>query len=209
MADDHNNPTAGTDSTEPAAPPPSPPGERTFTQAELNAFLARQKRELLADAGDIAELRDKARRLDELEQRSKTELEREREAREQAEQETARVRQLAERQLVQAAVLAEATRQKAIKPEHLHRLIDTTEVTIGDDGHVTGAEDAVRAFLDANPEYVGRPAPPAGSADQGARTPSGVGQLTRDDLARMTPAEIVEAKAEGRLVAVLAGGTNP
>lgn len=214
MADEPTNPTPGTDPTpEPSAgapaPSPSPGGERTFTQAELNAFLARQKREILADAGDVAELRDKARRLDELEAQSKTELEREREAREKAEQEAARVKQIAEQRLVEAAVLAEAARQKAIRPEHLHRLIDTDSVTIGDDGRVTGVEEAVRSFLDANPEYVGRPGPPPGSADQGARTPSGVAQLTREELSRMTPAEIVTAKAEGRLAAVLAGGTNP
>jgi hypothetical protein len=66
-------------------------------------------------------------------------------------------------------VLSEATAQKALKPEHLHKLIDTAAVTVDDDGQVTGAEEAVKAFLKANPEYVGTGRANEGSADQGAR----------------------------------------
>lgn len=182
--------TAVVDETPPAAP------ERTFTQAELDTFLARQKRQLLAGADDVAQLREKAKRLDELEEQSKTELERERDRAARAEEELTRIRETAQQQLIQAAVLSEATKQKALKPEHMHRLIDLDTVTVGDDGQVIGAEDAVKAFLESNPEYVGRPQAPAGSADQGAR-PSA--QITEADLAKMTPEAIDAAHREGRL----------
>lgn len=182
--------TAVVDETPPAAP------ERTFTQAELDTFLARQKRQLLAGADDVAQLREKAKRLDELEEQSKTELERERDRAARAEEELTRIRETAQRQLIQAAVLSEATKQKALKPEHMHRLIDLDTVTVGDDGQVIGAEGAVKAFLESNPEYVGRPQAPAGSADQGAR-PSA--QITEADLAKMTPEAIDAAHREGRL----------
>lgn len=197
MADTAETPTPEPDAP-PAADPPAPPVERSFSQAELNAILARQKRELLADAGDLAELRDKAKRLDDLEAQSQTELERERNRADSAVAEAQKIREAAERRLVEAAVLTEATKQKAIKPEHLHRLIDTGSVTVGDDGQVAGVGEAVTAFLEANPEYVGRTASPSGSADQGAR-PGGANQLTRDALANMSNEEIVKAQREGRL----------
>src|SRR5690606_35122205 len=112
------------------------------------------------------ELRQKAEAFDKLQEEKLSELERERNAREKAEKEAAERVEAANRRLIQAAVLAEATKQQAIKPEHMHRLIDLDGVTVGDDGQVTGVEEAVKAFLEANPEYVGKRA--VGSADQGA-----------------------------------------
>lgn len=178
---------------------------RTFTQDDVDRIV----RERLARAKatpppDYDDLKAKAARFDEIEQQSKTELEREREARERAEQEAARIKSEAERRMIEAAVLAEGTRQSAVKPEHLYRLIDTDSVTVGDDGQVTGVGDAVRAFLDANPEYVGT-SRPLGSADQGARD-GGAKQLSAEALKTMTPEQIVAARKEGRLSNVLAGG---
>ena len=125
---------------------------------------------------------------------------------EKAEQERIRAIETANARLIQAEILAEATAQQAIKPEHLHRLIDTSAVTVADDGTVTGAKDAVKAFLDASPEYLTRPGKP-GPVDQGARGGSnGVRQLTRDDLKSMSPEQIVQARQEGKLDQMLAGG---
>ena len=192
----------------PAAPPAnqatatSPPGdggqpeqpkERLFTQAEVDRIIEER---LKRAEPKYQELRQKAEAFDKLQEEKLSELERERKAREKAEKEAAERIEAANRRLIQAAVLAEATKQQAIKPEHMHRLIDLDGVTVGDDGQVTGVEEAVKAFLDANPEYVGKRA--VGSADQGARKGSPT-QLTREDLARMSPEEIRKATAEGRL----------
>jgi hypothetical protein len=171
--------------------------ERTFTQEQVDRLigerLARAKAEPPAD---YADLKTKAAEFDKLQEAQKTELEKLQERAVQAEQQAAQIKQVADQRLLEAAVLAEATRQKAIKPEHLHRLLDMDSVTVGDDGQVTGVQGAVKAFLDANPEYVGTRAP--GSADQGARG-DGKSQLSRDQLRTMSPAEIVKAQSEGRL----------
>lgn len=178
------------------------PQERTFTQAELDRIVqdrvARVKREAPAD---YEELKAKAAQLEELETAKLSELEQEKKAREKAEKQAAEAMKRANERLLQAEILAEATAQQAIRPEHLHRLIDTDTVTIGDDGQVTGVQDAVKAFLEANPEYVGT-SRPAGPVDQGARgtTPK---QLTRDDLKDMSPDEINKAREEGRLDRVM------
>jgi hypothetical protein len=45
----------------------------------------------------------------------------------------------------------------------------------------------------------GEQKPPTPSADQGARGTKATGQLSREDLKTMTPAQIVEARKEGKL----------
>lgn len=178
--------------------------DKTFTQADLDRIvqdrLARQAKQYEG----FDDLKKKATEFDKLQEAQLSELERERKAREKAEQDSAKRIEAANRRLIEAAVLAQATAQKAIKPEHLHRLIDTDKVTVGDDGQVTGADEAVKAFLEANPEYVGKSTPPPGAADQGARN-GGVKQLTREDIASMSPEQVRSALKEGRLTNVLGG----
>lgn len=186
-------------------PAPDPQPDPTFTRAQMDAMAARIRKEMQGSSQELAELRDKATRLDELEASSQTELEKAQTRAEQAERDAAKVRETADRRLVEASVLAEATRQNAMKPEHIHRLIDTEAVTVGDDGQVAGAEEAVKAFLDANPDYVGS-GRTSGTADQGARE-YGKKQLTREQLQKMTSAEIVAAQNEGRLDQVLGVST--
>lgn len=199
---DPDPPPAG----DPPADSPSgdpPAADRTFTQEQVDRIVQeRLSRAKSTPPSDYEDLKAKAAKLDELEQANATELEKAVARAEKAEAERQSAIEAANKRLVEAAVLAEATAQKAIRPEHLHRLIDTGQVTVGDDGQVTGAKEAVEAFLKANPEYVGSPA--GGGADQGARE-GGVKQLTRDQLKTMTPEQIVKARQEGRLDSVLSG----
>ncbi|HSE45110.1 MAG TPA: DUF4355 domain-containing protein [Gemmatimonadales bacterium] len=185
------------------APAPEPPAaERTFTQAELDKIvqdrLARAKRELPDDYEDLKAAKAE---LDEVKKSQLSELEQAQKAREEAEKKAADALARANARLLQAEILREATEQKAIRPEHMHRLIDTESVTVGDDGQVTGVQEAVKAFLETNPEYVGK-GRVADPVDQGARgtTPT---QLTREDLANMTPDQINKAREEGRTDQIL------
>lgn len=149
---------------------------------------------------DYDDLKAAKARLDELEAANATELEKATKRAEDAEQAAAKVTATANERLVQAAILAQATSQKAIKPEHLHKLIDTAAVTVGDDGQVTGAEEAVKTFLEANPEYVGTTRA-SGDLDQGARG-NGAEQLMSTE--GMSAEAIAEALAEGRFDKYLA-----
>ena len=178
--------------------------ERTFTQAELDRIVqervARVKREAPPDYED---LRAKAAKLEELEAAQLSELEKAQKAREKAEAKAAEAIERANRRLVEAAIREAGVELRAVKPEHLPRLIDTESVTIGDDGQVTGAGEAVKAFLEANPEYVGSERPKPGPVDQGARGGGAVDQLTREDMSRMSPEEIDKAYNEGRFDSLL------
>lgn len=184
-------------------PTPDPtPEVTTFTQAQVDRIVqervARVKREAPEDYED---LKAKAKKLEELEAAQLSELEKAQKKAEDAEKAAAEAIRLANNRLIQAEILREATEQKAIKPEHMHRLIDTENVTIGDDGRVTGIQDAVKTFLEANPEFVGK-GRPVEPVDQGARGNSQT-QLTREDLKTMSPEDINKAREEGRLDVVM------
>ncbi len=197
------------DGTTPPAPTPVPvpdpvpaPEAKTFSQEELDRIVqdrvARVKRE---EPSDYAEAKAAMAKLAEIEAAQLSELEKAQKAQEKAEKKAQEAIERANKRLIQAEILRAATEHKALKPEHMHRLIDTENVTIGDDGLVTGVEDAVKSFLEVNPEYVGD-SRAVGPVDQGARgtTPS---QLTRDDLKSMSPEQINKARKEGRLDRVM------
>lgn len=89
-----------------------------------------------------------------------------------------------------SAIVAAAAAQKALKPEQVAALLDKDAVTIGDDGRVTGAEDAVKAFIEANPHHVGevktgRPAPDKGQGKAGEG--KSFGEAGRAEAAKRFP----------------------
>lgn len=190
------------DPTPAPEPTPTPEPERTFTQDEVNRMIqdrvARVKREA---PEDYADLKAQAAKWAEYEESQKTELEKAQAAAKKAEKEAARAFEAANKRLMDVAIREAGMELKAVKPEHLPRLIDTSSVTVGDDGQVTGASEAVAAFLEANPEYVGKPRV-KDPVDLGARGPA-PGQISREELRSMSPAEIVKAQNEGRLNDVL------
>ena len=183
-------------------PADTSPAYKAPTREELDRIVASARRREREQFADYEAMKEKASKFDELDAASKSELEKANERTEKAEKERHDAIETANKRLIAAEILAEASAQKALKPEHMHRLIDTGEVTVGDDGQVIGVKEAVEAFLKANPEYVGT-GRPGGSADQGAR--DGGTKITREQLQTMSPAEIVKAQDEGRLDHILSG----
>ena len=101
--------------------------------------------------------------------------------------------------LQRAAVVAAAQRAGAVDPDAVFALLNKSAVTVGDDGSVTGADDAVKALLADKQYLVGKtPTPTPGGADGG---PRGVPPWTinREDLAKMTPEQIDAAHRAGQL----------
>lgn len=174
-------PIAGGDGTDapPADPPkdpPKPPADKpkdegkTFTQADVDRVveerLARERKKYEGHE----ELKAKAEKFDELEAANATELEKAQKAAEKATKERDEAVQRANQTLVRSAVVAEAAKQGAVDADAVVALLSADKVTIGDDGQVTGAEDAVKALLEEKPYLVGEGhQPPPG--DGGARQP--------------------------------------
>ncbi len=174
---------------------------KTFTQAELDRIVQdRVARVKSAAPADYDDLKAKATRLDEIEAANKSELERAQEAQRQADERATRAEAERSQTRIETAVMLAAIKAGAADPDDVVKLLAKDAVTIGNDGQVTGVEDAVKALLEAKPHLVGKSSnTPTGDGDGGGRGKSSPAQLSRDDLKTMSPDAIVKAKAEGRL----------
>lgn len=172
---------------EPTTPAPTPEPAKTLTQDEVDRIIQERVARERAKYADYDDLKAKAEKADELEAEGQSELEKARSAAEKAaqgqtaaEQKATEALQQAQETVRRAAVVMEAAKAGAVDPEDVHALLSARgfaftkddkklEVTIGDDGQVTGAEEVVNAFLEEKPNLVGET--PPGPGDGGARTP--------------------------------------
>lgn len=97
--------------------------------------------------------------------------------------------------LAEAEIKAAAANAGRKVPDGFSNFLNMTAF-IGEDGTPNG--DAITAFINSLPEAT--PKGPAFSQNTGIgpQGSGGVPQLTREDMARMTPQEIVKAREEGR-----------
>lgn len=103
--------------------------------------------------------------------------------------------------IVRAEVKAAAT-GKVKNPVLALKLIDTSEIGVDDDGEVDSdaVNQAIADLLTEYPELATDGSKFTGSADQGAKgKDSRPAQLSRLDLERMSPAQIVAAQSGGQL----------
>jgi hypothetical protein len=187
------------------APTPDPdPAPRTFTQDELDRIvrdrLARQK----AQFGDYDELKEAADRLKEIEDQNKSELAKAQERAAELERKAAEAEQARLAALYENAVISEAAKKNVADPTDLVQLIDRSAVEFGDDGRPTNISDVVDSLLKAKP-YLAGGGHALGDADLGARGGGVEKPITREQLARMSSAEITAATADGRLSHLLNG----
>ena len=180
------------DPTPDPAPTPDPPaGEKTFTQADLDRIVAeRLARAKAQPPADYDQLKAQAAELEALKASQLSEQEKLQKRAEAAEKAAQDAQDRANNALRRAAVVAAAQRAGAIDPDAVIALLDPSAVTIGDDGQVTGVDEAVKALLDSKQYLVGKPPTPVpGGADGGVRG-SGPSAITRESLKAMTPQQI-------------------
>lgn len=189
----------------PAPPEPKPDEPRPMTQADIDRIVQDRLARERAKFADYDDLKEKASKFDELDAASKTELDKAREAAQRAQAERDAALSKASEISKRAALVAAASSAGAANANVVADLLARSDkVTVGDDGTVSGAEDAVNELLEKETYLrTGTPAPPPppppGSADSGARTPT-PGQITdREVLKTMTPEQIEEARIAGRL----------
>lgn len=89
------------------------------------------------------------------------------------------------------------------------KFLDLDAFEVDENGDVDGDEiaEAIQELITSKPYLAAAPAPRfTGTGDGGAaRKAPGPSQLTREDIARMSPQEIVKAKADGRLNTLMSG----
>lgn len=174
----------------PPAPPapdasPAPEPDRTFTQADVDRLIAdRLKR---AKPADYDELKGKAKRLDDIEAASATELEKAvKTARSEGETDATK---RANTRLIAAEARALAAEAKFRNPGLAVRSVDLTGVSVNDDGEVDAA--AIKAALDglaaSDPYLVGEepPKPPPSFGGGPRQTPPTPTDPRSADLAQI------------------------
>lgn len=184
----------------PVAPPADPPGDKSFTQADVDRIvserLARAKSAPPPDYDDLKKAADELQALKASQLSDQEKLQQRAEAAEKAAQVA---QQRANNALKRAAVVAAAQRAGAIDPDAVLALLPSSAVTVGDDGQVTGVDEAVTELLAAKQYLVGKPTTPTpGGADGGPRGKSS-GTISREDLRNMTPEQIETAFRAGEL----------
>ena len=116
----------------------------------------------------------------------------------------------ANERIVRAEVKAAAT-GKVKNPAIALKLIDVSAIEVDEDGEVDSdaLDQAITGLLTAYPELAADGSKFGGSADQGAKgKTSKVSQISRSELASMSPAQIEEARLGGRLTDLLSGKTK-
>lgn len=169
-------------------PDPEPKKDpKTFSQDEVNDIverrLAKDRKDRLTE-DEIKDLQDRAKRADELEREKQSEEEKlqadlatAQQERDQAQADAEAARAASRIADIRSAVTSAAAANDfdpeiafALLTQRGFRVSDgdnNFEVTVADDGQVTGAEGAVKALAEQK-GYVG--STPAGSGDGGART---------------------------------------
>lgn len=184
-------------------PPKTDPPPKTFTQEELDRIvsdrLARDRKDRLSD-DDIAALQARAKKADELEAASLSQAEKLQKDAEKAQEERDAAQQAAKdatdranKMLMRAQIISAAAKQGAVDSDAVYALMQAGDftvqkdgqeirVTVGDDGQVTGHEEAVTAFLEAKTYLVGS-TPTPGPGGGGARPVPVTTALTEEEKA--------------------------
>ena len=109
--------------------------------------------------------------------------------------------------IVRAELKAAAT-GKVKNPALALKLIDASEIDVDDDGEVDSdaVNQAITDLLEQYPELAADGSKFTGTADQGAKGKnSKPAQVKRSELTSMTPAQIEQARVDGRLNDLLSG----
>ena len=183
--------------TPPPATPPAAPAStdppKTFTQEQLDQVIAeRLARVKGTPPADYEQLKAAAAELEKLKTDQMSDTEKLTQAAALAEERARAAEERATNALVRAAVVSAATRAGAVDPDAVLALLDRSKVAVGDDGTVTGVDEAVKALLDSKQYLVGKPPTPLpGGADAGPRG-AGPSAITRESLKAMTPQQVAQ-----------------
>lgn len=202
MADDSGQQQDGGTQQEPdSGAPQGDTGGQGLSQADVDRIVAdrlARERQKYADYGD---LKKKAAEFDKLAEQQKTEAEKAVEAA-RAEGRSEALSAANDR-LLKAEIKAAAA-GKLSDPADAVRMLDLSSFKVGDDGEIdtSAIGAAIEELVTSKPYLAAQSQGFQGSGDNGPRggKPGGPSQITsRAELRKMSPADIVKARKEGRL----------
>ena len=162
----------GTESPDAEGGGNQPEGERTFTQAELDALIRDRLARERGKYADYDELRAQAERWAEHEEAQKSELQKLQEAAEKAEKAKNEAIARANERLIQAEFIAAASRLQVKHPADAFALADRDAIEVTEGGKVVGVKEAVEKLVEnGRLPLVGKPKAPDldGGAGSGER----------------------------------------
>lgn len=176
-----------------------PVWEAPKSQAQLDRIIQDRLKREREKYSDYNDLKTKASEFDKIKEANQTELEKAQARAQELEEKATKAEQRAMQMAIRSAVINEASKQKALSPEAAYKLLDTSTLTVEDDGTVKGVSEAVTALLEENTFLVGNGF--TGSSDGGQRG-NGARIHKRSDIA--DPKYFQEHKAD-----ILAANSEP
>ena len=162
----------GTESPDVTGGGKQPDGERTFTQAEMDAVIGDRLKRQKAQYSDYDDLKSQAEKWAEHEEAQKSEIQKAHEAQQAAEKAGAAAIAKANERLILSEFIAQAAKLSAQHPADAYALADRSTVEVTEDGKVSGVEAAVKALVDnGRLPLTGKPKAPDldGGAGSGER----------------------------------------
>jgi len=189
---------------------PGQQGDRTFTQAQLDAIVGDRVQRERTKYADYDTLKSAAAQWEEHRKAQMTELEKAQTRIIELERVSAEAQEQAANTLIRSAFLAEAVKLGATHPEDAYLLAELDGVNLDESGKVVGVTEAVAALAEAGRLVMAGKAPPPnldGGAGSGGRIGDrgsiqrAVRDLTPDELhiakqMRLTAEEYAESKLE-------------
>ncbi|WP_373070125.1 hypothetical protein [Gemmatimonas sp.] len=197
----------GTEGTEPAGTEITPPAwTAPATQADLDRIINERLTRERAKFADYDTVKARATKLDEIEAANLSDLDKANAARDAAETRATEREATANRKLIKAAVTTAVAGKTADGVTADDIIGYLGELTVTDDGDIDGLTETIEALLEAKAflKSAAPAAPTAPVTTTGATNParnSNAGQIT--DISGMSPPEIAQALAEGRLDSLL------
>lgn len=157
---------------------PTPP--KTFTQAELDAIIEDRLQRERKKYGDYDTLRERAAKLQTIEDAQKSEQQKLQEQLAALQKQTELATGQRRDALVRSAIVAAAAKAGVADPVDAYSLLDKSKIEIKDDDTVNGVAEAIAALIEAKP-YLLKTTPTTGRQTTTPANPSGTANQSSVD----------------------------
>jgi len=198
FTDGGGDPPAGDPPKDPPAVPPKdpdgggkepgkgdPPKDDKIVFPDQATFMSRVDRESKKQLEETArqlgyesvdQMKAAAKAAKEAAEKNKSDLEKEKERADKLEQEKSQVVEAANSRLVNAELKMAAVQAGVVDPDAAVQLANRSEITVGEDGSVTGAKEAIDALVKEKTYLVGKPNKGVGSPGSPGGDPGGLSE---------------------------------
>lgn len=137
----------------------SAPKMVNLTQEQFDAIIADRLERERKKYGDYEVLKSRAAKLQELEDAQKSDAQKQAERIQALEAQAAQALTARREADLKSVLVSAASKAGFLDPMDAYAMLDKSAITIGDDGTVSGVEDAIKALVEAKPYLLKTPEP--------------------------------------------------